>query len=264
MPELLRAEVLSHRFPDGHQGLKDVDFRLDDGEFLVLAGRNGSGKSLLVRHFLGFAVQSSGGVLFRGRPVAARLREVRRAVGLVFQETDSQLLGQTVAEDLAFGPSNLGLPRPEIESRVREALAAARLSGLEARRPESLSGGEKRRLAIAGILAMRPECLVLDEPFVNLDLESIADLLSLLGELKASGTAILVLTHELEKVIHLADRLVVMDSGAVVYDGVPDNPDPALYLPHGLLNPHAPSAWADLAGLAGQARGVSQARGAAR
>lgn len=244
MSELLRAEALVHRFPDGTEGLSRVDFRLDDGEFLVLAGRNGSGKTLLMRHFMGFATPSAGRALFRGRDVVRCADQARRAIGYVFQDTDAQILGQTVRQDLAFGPSNLKLPKTEIEARVRNALAAARMEGLESRRPETLSGGEKRRLAIAGILAMKSECLILDEPFANLDLDSILDLLSLLADLKRAGTTVLVLTHELEKVIHLADRLAIMDRGAVVYDGKPHDPDPALYRPHGLVNPHAPAPWA--------------------
>lgn len=268
MSELLRAEALVHRFPDGHEGLMRVDFRLDDGEFLVLAGRNGSGKTLLMRHFLGFATPSAGRALFRGRDVARCADQARRAIGYVFQDTDAQILGQTVRQDLAFGPSNLRLPREEIDTRVRDALTAARLSGLETRRPESLSGGEKRRLAIAGILAMKSECIILDEPFANLDLDSIMDLLALLADLKRAGTTLLVLTHELEKVIHLADRLVIMDRGAIAYDGTPQDPDPALYRPHGLVNPHAPPPWADTAGATGAtvatvATGVAGAGGRA-
>ncbi|MGB4572979.1 MAG: ABC transporter ATP-binding protein [Rectinemataceae bacterium] len=249
--EILRAETLTHRFPDGKEGLAGVDLAVHEGEFLLLAGRNGSGKTLLVRHFVGLSTPSSGRVLYRGRPVGECLREVRRAVGFVFQDTESQILGQTVAEDLAFGPANLRLDRREISFRVDESLAIARLEGMKDRRPETLSGGEKRRLAVAAVLAMRPECLILDEPFANLDLESVRDILRLFADLKTAGKTLIILTHELEKTVHLADRLAIMDKGRIVYDGKPDDPDPGLYLPHGLADPYAQALWSSLVPAAG-------------
>lgn len=237
MAELARVEALVHRFADGGLGLSGAELGLDEGDFLVLAGRNGSGKSLLARHLVGLARPSSGLVLCRGRPVAADPLAARRTIGYVFQDADAQIVGQTLLEDAAFGPSNLGLPRPEIAARAREALAQVGLSGLETRRPDSLSGGERRRLAIAGVLALRPACVLLDEPFANLDLPAIRSVLAVIVALHAGGRAIVVVTHELEKVLAHATRLAVMEGGRVVYDGRPDGLDRSRYEELGLMDP---------------------------
>ena len=245
MSEFLRVEALRHAFADGTEGLKGLDLAIEEGEFLLIAGRNGSGKTLLARHLIGLSMPSSGRVLFRSQPLGKNLNALRRAVGYVFQDTDSQILGQTVAEDVAFGPANLGMSRPEIEKRVGESLARARLESAAGRRPETLSGGEKRRLAIAGVLAMGSECLILDEPFANLDYESVLDLLSLCSELKAGGKTLVIVTHELEKILDLADRLVILDGGLKVYDGGPDDPAPEFFPTHGLVCPYgARDLWA--------------------
>ncbi len=235
--ELARVEALVHRFPDGGLGLDGVDLRLEEGDFLVLAGRNGSGKSLLARHLIGLARPSSGRVLCRGRHVAADPLEARRTIGYVFQDADAQIVGQTLLEDAAFGPSNLGLPRAEIAARAREALAQVGLSALENRRPDSLSGGERRRLAIAGVLALRPACVLLDEPFANLDLPAIRSVLGVIADLHSGGRTVVVVTHELEKVLAHATRLAVMDQGRVVFDGAPDGLARSRYEELGLMDP---------------------------
>ncbi|MGB4586932.1 MAG: ABC transporter ATP-binding protein [Rectinemataceae bacterium] len=238
MPELYRIQGLSHRFRDGTEALKNINLIIDHGEFIVLAGRNGSGKTLLARHLVGISAPTAGSVAFRGADLREGLRLLRRSVGFVFQDIDSQILGQTVGEDVAFGPSNLGLSPTEIELRVREALAEARLSGKEVRRPETLSGGEKRRLAMAGVLAMRPECVILDEPFANLDLESVQDIVRICGELKAQGITLIVVTHELEKILPLADRLIILDRGELRFDAEPSAASPELFGKHGLACPY--------------------------
>ncbi len=238
MPELFRAQGLGHVFRDGTAGLADIDLSIHDGEFVLVAGRNGSGKTLLARHLVGLSAPTSGQLLFRGERLGKDKRALRSAVGYVFQDTDAQILGQTVAEDAAFGPANLGLAPGEIERRTQAALRAARLEDSGSRRPETLSGGEKRRLAIAGVLAAEPDCLILDEPFANLDLESIRDIARLCGELKAAGTTLIVVTHELEKIFPLADRLVVLDHGRKCYDGAPSAPEPEFYALHGLACPY--------------------------
>ncbi|MBL8966782.1 MAG: ABC transporter ATP-binding protein [Spirochaetaceae bacterium] len=237
MAELARVEGLVHRFPDGGLGLDGAELRVDEGDFLILAGRNGSGKSLLARHLIGLARPSAGKVLCLGRPVAADPLAARRAIGLVFQDADAQIVGQTLLEDAAFGPANLGLPRAEIEARAREALALVGLGGLETRRPDSLSGGERRRLAIAGVLALRPACVLLDEPFANLDLPAIRSVLAVVTALHSGGRTIVVVTHELEKVLAHATRLAVMDSGRVVYDGPPGGLERGRYEELGLMDP---------------------------
>jgi biotin transport system ATP-binding protein len=237
MAEIARVQGLVHRFPDGGLGLDGVDLRIDAGDFLVLAGRNGSGKTLLARHLVGLARPGSGQVLCRGRSVAADPQMARRVIGYVFQDSDAQIVGQTLLEDAAFGPANLGLPRAEAEARAAEALSLVGLSTLADRRPDSLSGGERRRLAIAGVLAMRPDCVLLDEPFANLDLPAIRSVLSVITAAHASGRTIVVVTHELEKVLAHATRLAVMDSGKIVYDGSPEGLEAGRYEELGLRDP---------------------------
>jgi len=235
--ELLRAENLTRRFKDGFWGLKDVNLSLREGDFLVLAGRNGSGKSLLARHLLALSTPSSGRVLYRERPVTEDPRLVRSMVALVFQDTEAQILGRTVEEDVAFGPENLGLSREEVALRTERALEVTGLRELRTRRPDVLSGGERRRLAIAGALAMEGEALILDEPFANLDYPAIRRVLRLIVDLHHSGKTIVLTTHELEKVLAHATRLAVMDGGALVYQGSPHDFPRDRYESLGLANP---------------------------
>jgi len=222
MPEtLFRVEGVCKRFPDGSEALSAVDLEIREGELLVIAGSNGSGKTLLMRILVGLAQPSSGKVLFRGLPVADDAIRVRKAVGLVFQDADAQIVGETVAEDVGFGPRNLKLPKPEIERRVAEALALVRLEAKYAAPPRRLSGGEKRRLAVAGVLAMGCEVLILDEPFANLDWPGVVQVLKAVEKLAAAGKTVVILTHELEKTLALADRLVILDKGSIRDDGKP-------------------------------------------
>ena len=238
MSELIEVEDLGHRFRDGSWGLREASLKIAAGDVLLLAGRNGSGKTLLVRHFIGLARPTCGRVLYRGRPVGADLAAARRGIGLVFQDSEAQIVGQTLLEDAAFGPANLGLPTDEVLARAREALEVVGLGERERRRPDSLSGGERRRLALAGILAMRPECIVLDEPFANLDLDAIRQVLAVVARLAAEGHTLLLLTHELEKCLGHATRLAVMDGGKVVYDGPPGGLEPKRFEALGLMNPY--------------------------
>lgn len=238
MPDLFSVEGLSHSFADRSEGLSDVGFVVREGEFIVLAGRNGSGKTLLARHLVGLARPNRGTVSYKGIELKKSLARLRIEVGFVVQDVDAQILGQTVAEDVAFGPANLGLDPEEIRLRVAEALEKTCLSGKESRRPETLSGGEKRRLAIAGVLAMRPGCILLDEPFANLDYESVKDVDGILGALSESGITLIVITHELEKVLSRADRLLVLDSGNLVYNGSPEGLEPRFFPAHGLACPY--------------------------
>lgn len=236
--ELFRAEALTHVFPDGSSGLDSVSLSIAEGEFLVLAGRNGAGKSLLMRHFVGLSRPSSGKVWYRGRELALQMHSLRREVGYVFQDTEAQIFGQTVEEDLAFGPANLGLKGAELEAAVNTALREARLEGMASRRPSSLSGGEKRRLAIAGVLAMRPSCIILDEPFANLDFPSVQEVLAVLDSLRDEGKTVIVLTHEIEKVFARARRIVIMEKGRVVRDGLPSDLPPDAFAQAGLVCPY--------------------------
>ncbi len=220
---LLQVCHLFHEFPNGFLGLNDVSLTIGRGEFIVLAGPNGSGKTLLMRHLNGLLRPSSGEVKLDGIDIVNDLADARRRIGLVFQEADAQIVGQTVGRDAAFGPENLKLERTEINRRVGEALEAAGLTGFENRRPHTLSGGEKRRLAVAGVMAMRPELLVLDEPFTGLDWPGSAALIEVLLGLNAAGSAILVITHDLEKLLAHAGRLILMKEGGIHADGHPCN-----------------------------------------
>jgi biotin transport system ATP-binding protein len=218
---ILETIRLTKRFENGFLALQDVNFTLHSGEFTVLAGANGSGKTVLARHFNGLLLPSQGEVLIEGVPVRRNLRETRKQVGLVFQDSDSQIVGETVADDVAFGPENLGLAAHEVNIRVREALAAVGLTELAGCRPRRLSGGQKRKLVIAGVLAMRPKIIVLDEPFTGLDYPGVVQVLSQLLQLHREGYTLLVITHELEKVLAHATRMVVMHAGKIVLDGKP-------------------------------------------
>jgi len=220
---LIEVKSLSHIFPDGTKALSDVTLDIHSGSFIILAGANGSGKTVFMRHLNGLTRPTSGEVLLSGIPVLDDLPRARRSIGLVFQDADAQIVGQTVAKDAAFGPENLRLPRTEINRRVEAALKATGLVGFNQRRPHTLSGGEKRRLAVAGVLAMEPEMLVLDEPFTGLDWPGCSDLLKVLDNFHASGKTILLITHDLDKVLAHADRLILMDSGEIKADGNPGN-----------------------------------------
>lgn len=218
---ILETRHLTHVFPDGTEGVKDINLSIRDGEFIVIAGANGSGKTVLVRHFNGLLLPTGGEVLLEGVPVAKKLAWARTQVGLIFQDSDSQTVGQTVAEDVAFGPENLGLPPEEVAAIVKETLESVGLSHLANQRPPLLSGGQKRKLAVAGVLAMKPRIIVFDEPFTGLDYPGVVQVLNQILSLHKRGHTIVMVTHELEKVLAHADRLVVMYRGVLVEDGAP-------------------------------------------
>ena len=218
---LIELTGLCHRFPDGTLALADVNLAIENGTFVVIAGANGSGKTTLLKHLNGLLVPESGTVSVSGLSVQADPIAARMKVGMVFQDADSQIIGDTVFDDVCFGPENLRLEREEIDTRARTALAAVNLNGQEDKSPHNLSGGEKRRLAIAGVLAMAPQVMVLDEPFSNLDYRAACTVLAQIRTLHRQGHTIIVTTHDLEKVLFDADRLVVMEQGRVVRDGSP-------------------------------------------
>lgn len=219
---LIEIKDLCHRFSDGTQGLDHINLTVQEGEFVVIAGRNGSGKTTLLRHLNGLLLPDSGYVKVAGVSVSDDPIRARQMVGMVFQDADSQIIGETVYDDVAFGPENLCLKRSEINERVAMALKAGNLTDLADRRPHLLSGGEKRRLSIAGILAMNPKIVVFDEPFSNLDYPGVKQVLKQILFLHRSGRTILVTTHDLEKVLAHANRLIIMADGRIVRDGLPD------------------------------------------
>jgi biotin transport system ATP-binding protein len=238
--EIIRVEDLVHVFGNGTRALDGVSFSVNEGEFILVAGRNGSGKTVLMQHLNGLLRPTSGRVFYRGVPVERDTLAVRRRLGLVFQEAESQIVGETVAADIAFGPENLKLSREEIAVRVAEALGSCGLSALADARPSELSGGERRRLAIAGVLAMRAETIVLDEPFANLDFPSVVMVLRELVALKAAGKTILVLTHEIEKLAAHATRIIIMSEGRIVRDATPEDALTEGLEAYGLRNPFKP------------------------
>ncbi len=219
---ILEVEGLRHRFADGTTALAGIDLCVNAGEFVVIAGPNGCGKTTLLRHLNGLILPRTGRVRVDGVSVTKDPARARRMVGMVFQDADAQIVGETVYDDVAFGPENLRLVRSEIHDRVTSALAAVGMTHLADRRPHLLSGGEKRRVAIAGILAMRSPILVLDEPFSNLDYPGVRDVLEQILSLHRNGHTLILTTHDLEKVLAHADRLVVMGGGRILRDGPPE------------------------------------------
>jgi biotin transport system ATP-binding protein len=218
---ILEAQHLTHIFPDGTAAIDDINLAIAAGEFVVIAGANGSGKTVLTRHFNGLLLPTGGQVLLEGTPITKDLTYARKNVGLVFQNSDSQIVGQTVAEDTAFGPENLKLSRREVETRVQESLEAVELSAYSNHQPHTLSGGQKRRLAIAGVFAMRPRIIIFDEPFTGLDYPGVLQALRQIVSLHQSGHTIILVTHELEKILAHAGRLIIMEKGRIVRDGNP-------------------------------------------
>jgi len=204
---------------DGATAVDGVSLDIADGEFVVVAGPNGSGKSTLVRHFNGLLEPDSGSVTVNGTSVQDDLLAARTTVAMVFQHPRDQFVAATVGEDVAFGPRNLGLSNDAIDERVSDALDAVGLDGRHDDRIDSLSGGEQERLAIAGALAMHPDHLVLDEPFTGLDDPARTGVRDRLAQLKADGTSVIVVTHDLSDVAELADRVVVLDNGRIAVEG---------------------------------------------
>lgn len=216
-PAALVVESLAFAYPDGHQALFGVDLRVDAGERVAILGPNGAGKTTLVLHLNGIHLAGHGSVTVSGTPVDKQsLREIRRRVGLVFQDPDDQLFMPTVRDDVAFGPANLGLRGAELDQRVDEALTAVGMAREADRSPHHLSFGQRRRVAVATVLAMRPDVLVLDEPSSNLDPASRRELAEILRGLEQT---IVLVTHDLPYALELCPRSLVMNDGSIVADG---------------------------------------------
>ncbi|MDR0424689.1 MAG: energy-coupling factor ABC transporter ATP-binding protein, partial [Clostridiales Family XIII bacterium] len=210
---VLEAQGLTHVFPDGTIAIDDISLKIGGGEFVIVAGANGSGKTVFIRHLNGLLIPTKGRVLIDGVPINKDIAAARRKIGLIFQDSDSQIVGQTVAEDVAFGPENLNLPRSEVERIVSHSLDAVGLGQHAAQSPHSLSGGQKRKLAIAGVLAMNPDVIMFDEPFTGLDFPGVRQVLKQIVRLHKAGHTIVLVTHELEKALAHADRLVIIHKG---------------------------------------------------
>jgi cobalt/nickel transport system ATP-binding protein len=213
----LEVDGLAFAYPDGHQALYGVSLRIERGERVALLGPNGAGKTTLVLQCNGVLAAGAGRVTVAGLPVAPEhLKEIGRLVVIVFQDPDDQLFMPTVAEDVAFGPANLGLRGPELETRVKGALAAVGMEGHADRPPHHLSFGQRRRVAVATVLAMEPEILVLDEPSSNLDPASRRELAEIVTGLDIT---ILMVTHDLPYALQLCPRALIMNRGTITADG---------------------------------------------
>jgi cobalt transport protein ATP-binding subunit len=226
---------VSYRYPEGSHALRDVSLTIPDGEFLLLCGPNGSGKTTLIRLINGLIRPSSGRILVDGLDTARANGEVLRRVGMVFQDADSQIVGETVAEDVAFGPENLGLTPAEVEERVTASLRQVNIENLAEKPCHLLSGGEKRRVAIAGVLALRPSVLIFDEPFANLDYAGVRQVLEQIVKLHEEGHTILLTTHDVEKVIAHVERIAILHHGEIKAAAAPESILP--FLPHYDIRP---------------------------
>ncbi len=222
MTFIIETRNVGYSYGDGIEALKDVSISLEEGRKVALVGPNGAGKSTLMLMFNGILRPTSGEVLFHDQDLrydSASLREIRRKVGMVFQNSDDQIFAPTVYQDVAFGPVNLGFPDEKVKRYVGYALAYVGLSGYDRRPPHHLSGGEKKRVAIAGILAMEPEVIILDEPTSNLDPASSEEIMDMLDELNCGGKTVIISTHDVELAYRWADEVILMENGGVLHRG---------------------------------------------
>jgi cobalt transport protein ATP-binding subunit len=225
---MIEIQDLHLKYPDGTHALKGINLFIPDGEFLLLCGENGSGKTTLIRLLCGLIKPTSGLIRLNGIRDPYSTREIRAGVGMVFQDSDSQIIGETVREDIAFGPENLGLSRGEISARVAQALKAMGLQEISEKPCHLLSGGEKKRLAIAGVMAMQPQIILFDEPFSHLDYPGTREVLRHMVRLHREGHTLLVTTHDIEKVVAHADRIAVIHRGELRAEGPPEELLPIL------------------------------------
>ena len=218
----LETKNLSFTYHDGTEALKNVNLQFRKGEKIAIMGPNGAGKSTLFSHFNGLSEPTSGHVEVDGEKIIFErdeLLKVRQKVGIVFQDPNDQLFAPTVKEDVAFGPMNLGLDYDEVEKRIAEALEMVGMSGFEEKTPHHLSGGQQKRVAIAGIVAMRPEIMILDEPTAGLDPEGVDKVLNILNELNKEGMTIVISSHDIEMVNEFANKIFVLYNGEIIAEG---------------------------------------------
>jgi cobalt/nickel transport system ATP-binding protein len=214
---IVEAKNLKFTYPDTTHALLDISFHISHGESVAIVGANGAGKSTLLLHLNGYLTPTSGQVRIGDYPLTKEtLQEVRRTVGMVFQDPDDQLFMSTVYDDVAFGPLNLGLPAAEVDSRVRKALETVGVLALKDRPPYRLSSGQKRRVAIATVLSMSPDILVMDEPTSGLDPRSRRRLIEMLQTFKHSK---IIATHDLDMVLDLCERTIILNEGKIQADG---------------------------------------------
>jgi cobalt/nickel transport system ATP-binding protein len=222
---ILEAREIRYRYPRGMEAICGISFHIRKREKIALVGPNGAGKSTLLAMFNGMIRPDSGELLFDNQPIqydTTSLRMLRKRVGFVLQNPDRQIIAPTVYQDVAFGPTNLGYPEKEVKKIVALSLRHVGLEGFERRPPHQLSGGEKKRVAIAGVLAMDPDVLVLDEPTSGLDPSGSEDIMELLDELNHEGKTIIISTHNVELAYPWADRAILMLEGKILEEGIPE------------------------------------------
>ena len=221
---MIRVEHLTYQYPDTETAaVKDVSLHIEKGSFVAVLGHNGSGKSTLAKHFNGILQPTEGKVHVAGMDTSdpERILDIRRTVGMVFQNPDNQIVANIVEDDVAFAPENLGVPSEEIRQRVDEALKLVEMYDYRMHAPHLLSGGQKQRVAIAGVIAMRPDCIVLDEATAMLDPVGRSEVIKTVTRLcREQGITVVHITHHMEECVD-ADRLIVMDDGRIVADGAP-------------------------------------------
>jgi len=219
--KLIEIKTLRHTFSDGYIGINNISLSVYKSEFIIVAGRNGSGKTTFLRHLNGLLSPDSGHILVNGLDVKNHLIQTRKTVGMVFQDADTQIVGETVFDEVAFGLENLKFNRQKINDKVTHVLEGLSLLHLKDRVPFTLSGGEKRKLAIAGVLVMDPQVIVFDEPFSNLDYPGTIQVLTTIIDLNRSGHTIIIATHDVETIIYDATRIIIMENGQIKEDGTP-------------------------------------------
>ena len=218
----LSIKNLNYTYPDGTHALKNVNMEILKGQKVAIMGPNGAGKSTLFSHLNGLTEPTSGHIELDGKVMKydkKTLLEVRQKVGIVFQDPNDQLFAPTVKEDVAFGPMNLGLSYEEVEKRVNEALELVGMEKFRDKTPHHLSGGQQKRVAIAGIVAMRPEIMILDEPTAGLDPEGVDKVLNILNDLNNEGMSIVISSHDIEMVNGFAEKIFVLNEGEILASG---------------------------------------------
>lgn len=218
----LSTENLSFTYPDGTQALKNINIEIEKGEKVAIIGPNGAGKSTLFSHFNGLTEPTSGCVKIEDKPISFEkdeLLKVRQKVGIVFQDPNDQLFAPTVKEDIAFGPMNLGLSYDEVEKRVEDALKMVGMENYEDKIPHHLSGGQQKRIAIAGIIAMKPELMILDEPTAGLDPDGVEKVLNIMNQLNEEGMTLIISSHDIDMISKYADKIFVLYNGEIIESG---------------------------------------------
>lgn len=218
----LSTENLSFTYPDGTQALKNINIEIEKGEKVAIIGPNGAGKSTLFSHFNGLTEPTSGCVKIEGKAISFekdKLLKVRQKVGIVFQDPNDQLFAPTVKEDIAFGPMNLGLSYGEVEKRVEDALKMVGMENYEDKTPHHLSGGQQKRIAIAGIIAMKPEIMILDEPTAGLDPDGVEKVLNIMNQLNKEGMTLIISSHDIDMISKYADKIFILYNGEIIESG---------------------------------------------